>query len=183
MKIKGNIRNILVTILMAVVIFLGMNFSLQSRIVSGRSMEPSFHNGEWFLLDKLSYHFKSPGRGDVIVFYPPNNLSEPYIKRIIGLPGEHIEINEGRIFISNDEGDFKLVEKTDLPAIPYSDEYSGIIPEDSYFVLGDNRSASNDSRYFGPVSEDTIIGKALICYWPPSELGLSPGYSATLEDR
>lgn len=178
---KANLRQILITILIVVLVFLGLHFSLQSYTVNGESMEPSFENGEWLLVDKLSYRFSSPGRGHVVIFNPPQDSSQPYIKRIIGLPGEYIEIKEGRIFISNNEGYFELVEATDLPDIPDSTTYSGNIPEDYYFVLGDNRPVSGDSRVFGPIHRDRIKGKVWIRYWPPSEWGLSPGYSATLE--
>lgn len=180
--LKGNIRQILITILIVVVIFLGMHYSLQSYTVSGQSMEPSFEDGEWLLVDKLSYRFSSPDRGDVIIFDPPGTSNQPYIKRIIGLPGEYIEIRNGRIYISNDKGVFEYVENTDLPDIPPSDNGSWEIPEGSYFVLGDNRDNSSDSRVFGPVPEGNIIGRVWIRYWPPSEWGLSPSYSATLEN-
>ncbi|MFC2018083.1 signal peptidase I [Chloroflexota bacterium] len=179
--LKGNIRQILITILIVVVIFLGMHYSLQSFTVSGQSMQPSFVDGEWLLVDKLTYHFSSPSRGDVIIFDPPGNSDQPYIKRIIGLPGEYIEIKNGRIYISNDEGDFEYVETTDLPDIPSSYTNSWEIPEDHYFVLGDNRPVSGDSRSFDTVPRGNIIGKVWIRYWPPSEWGLSPGYSASLE--
>ena len=179
--LKGNIRQILITILIVVVIFLGMHYSLQSFTVSGQSMEPSFVDGEWLLVDKLTYRFSSPGRGDVIIFNPPVNSDQPYIKRIIGLPGEFIEIKDSRIYISNDEGDFEYVETTDLPDISPSYSKSWQIPEDSYFVLGDNRPVSGDSRSFGPVPRENIVGRVWIRYWPPSEWGLSPGYSASLE--
>lgn len=179
--LKGNTRQILITILIVLVIFLGMHYSLQSYTVSGQSMEPSFVNGEWLLVDKLTYRFTSPGRGDVIVFDPPTNSTQPYIKRIIGLPGEHVEIKDGKIYIRNDEGDFEYVETTDLPDIRPSDTYSWDIPEDRYIVLGDNRPVSGDSRAFGFVPRENIIGKVWIRYWPPSEWGLSPSYSASFE--
>lgn len=178
--LKGNIRQILITILIVVVIFLGMHYSLQSYTVSGESMEPSFENGEWLLVDKLSYRFSSPDRGDVIIFDPPGNSDQPYIKRIIGMPGEYIEIRNGRIYISNDKGDFEYVENTDFDDITSSNK-SWEIPENSYFVLGDNRNNSSDSRAFGSVPEGNIIGRVWIRYWPPSDWGLSPSYSATLE--
>ena len=180
--LKGNTRQILITILIVVVIFLGMHYSLQSFTVSGQSMVPSFIDGEWLLVDKLTYRFSSPDRGDVIIFNPPpGNSDQPYIKRIIGLPGEYIEIKNGRIYISNDEGDFEYVEYTDLPDIPVSYSDSWVIPEDEYFVLGDNRPVSGDSRSFDTVPRDNILGKVWIRYWPPSEWGLSPSYSASLE--
>ena len=175
---KANLRQILITIFLVLVIFLGMQFSLQSYTVSGQSMEPSFVNGEWLLMDKLSYHFSSPKRGDVIIFQPPESSNEPYIKRIIGLPGENIEIYKGKIYIDGKE----LEETPDLPAIQYSSVvHSWEIPEGSYFVLGDNRTNSTDSRSFGLVPKKNIRGKVWIRYWPPSEWGLSPSYSTILE--
>lgn len=178
---KDRIRLILLTISLVVIVFLGWNYSLQGFTVSGHSMEPSLVDGEWLLVDKLSYHFGSPKRGDIIVFNPPVDSSQPYIKRIIGLPGEHIDIKDGMIYITNDKGEFEYIETTDLPHI--SPSYNGTwdIPEGHYFVLGDNRPVSGDSRIFGTVPERNIIGKVLIRYSSPTEWGLSPGYSATLE--
>lgn len=176
------IRQILLAVLVVVIVFLGWNYSLQGFMVSGHSMEPSLLDGEWLLVDKLSYHFGSPKRGDIIVFNPPLESSQPYIKRIIGLPGEYIEIKDGRIYISNDEGEFEYLETTDLPDISPSCNGSWEIPEDHYFVLGDNRPVSGDSRIFGTVPEGNIIGKVLMHYNTLSEWGLSPGYSAILEN-
>ena len=180
-KMKIRIRLILLSIIVILVVFMGWNYSLQGFTVSGRSMEPSLVNGEWLLVDKLSYHFSSPKRGDIIVFNPPLESSQPYIKRIIGMPGERIEIKDGRIYISNDEGDFEYVETTALPDISFSCNDSWEIPEGHYFVLGDNRPVSGDSRKFGPVPEDNIIGKVFLHYSSPVEWGFSPAYSATLE--
>lgn len=174
---KVNIRQLLVTILIVVVIFMGMHFSLQSYTVSGISMEPSFANGEWLLVDKLSYHFTSPKRGEVVILHPPGGSDDSYIKRVIGLPGEQLVIKESRIYIDGKE----LEEVPDLPSIDYSYELSIEIPEGHYFVLGDNRPDSGDSRYFGTVPKGNIVGKVWIRYWPPSEWGLSPSYSATFE--
>lgn len=177
---RASIRRILITVLVIVAVFLGWNYSLQGYTVSGESMEPSLINGEWLLVDKLSYHFSSPDRGDIIIFNPPCESDQPYIKRIIGLPGEHIEIRDGSIYVSNDGGDFQYIESTDLPSISPSYECSWEVPEDSYFVLGDNRPISRDSRTFGTVPENNIIGKVLVHYCSVSDWGLSPAYSATL---
>lgn len=177
---KTTISRILLTVLVVATVFVGWNFSLQGYTVNGQSMEPSLINGEWLLVDKLSYHFGSPGRGDIIIFNPPCESDQPFIKRIIGLPGEHIEIKDGSIYISNDEGTFKYIETTDLPSISSTYETSWDIPEGNYFVMGDNRPVSKDSRIFGTVPEDNIIGKVLIHYSSLSDWGLSPSYSASM---
>lgn len=183
---KVNIRQILVTMLIVIAIFLGMHFSLQSYVVDGKSMEPSFIDGEWLLVDKLSYHFGSPERGDVVILHPPVDSSGPFIKRIIGVPGDHINITEeGDIYINN----HLLEENPDNGPTDRIGSYCNVdVGEDEYFVLGDNRSSNHgpvgnsyDSRSFGLVPEKNIIGKVWIRYWPPSEWGLSPSYSATIE--
>lgn len=177
---KASISRILLTVLIVASVFLGWNFSLQGYTVNGQSMEPSLINGEWLLVDKLSYYFSSPSRGDIIIFNPPCESDQPYIKRIIGLPGDYIEIKDGSIFITNDAGTFKYIETTDLPCISSSYKSSWEIPEDNYFVLGDNRPVSKDSRIFGTVPEDHIIGKVLVHYCSLSDWGLSPSYSASM---
>jgi len=176
MKIKTNIRQIVAPILIVGVVFLGVHYSFQSFTVSGTSMEPSFTNGEWLLVNKLSYRFGSPKRGHVVVLKVPQISSQPYIKRIIGLPGEWIEFKDGKIYIDGSE----LEESADFPPIADEYEYSLEIPEDHYFVLGDNRPVSGDSRYIGTIPKKNIVGKVWISYWPPSEWGLSSGYSTEL---
>ena len=140
-------------------------------------MEPSFSDEQYLLVNKLTYRFHSPKRGEVIVFHNPRLPSQLYIKRIIGLPGEQVEIREGKVYIDGKE----LEENSDFPEIPYSDNCSVTVPPDHYFVLGDNRNHSSDSRSFGPIPRDDIVGKVWLCYWPPSEWGLSPKYSTTLK--
>lgn len=175
---KLTARQILGLILVFVIILGVMQFSLQSFRVEGASMEPSFHDDQYLLVDKLSYRFRSPHRGDVIVFHNPRFPDEPaLIKRIIGLPGEKLEIRAGDIYINGVE----VQETPDFPAVPRLDEYSVTIPPEHYFVLGDNRSNSSGSHIFGPVPRDNIVGKVWLYYWPPSDWGLSPKYSADLE--
>jgi len=175
--LKTALRQIIVTAFILLIVFTGVQFTLQSFKVEGASMEPSFFQDQYVLVDKLTYHFRSPQRGDVIVFHNPRSPSQLYIKRIIGLPEEQIEIREGRIYIDGKE----LEETSDFPQIPYSDNCSVTVPPDHYFVLGDNRNHSSDSRSLGPIPAENIIGKVWLCYWPPSEWGLSPEYSAALE--
>jgi signal peptidase I len=133
-------------------------------------MEPSFHNGQYLVVNKAIYFFRAPQRGEVIVFYKESGLA--YIKRIISLPGDVIEIKDGELYING-----RLLQEP--PYIP-SDYYSygpKKIPPDCYFVLGDNRIHSSDSRGGWTVPREDIVGKAWLCYWPPGEWGLSPSYS------
>lgn len=175
---KFNIRQALVTIIVVLLMFGLMRATLQSYEVNLSSMESNFHDGQRLLVEKVTYRFHSPSRGDVIVFDPPIPTTDPYIKRIIGLPGETVEIKEGNIYI-----DGELLEETsDFGSqIPYSYSYSVTVPSEQYFVLGDNRDHSSDSRSWGTVAREDIRGRVWIRYWPLGEWGLSPSYSATIE--
>lgn len=175
--LKSNAREIIAVVLVLAVVFGGVQFAMQSFIVQGISMEPSFHDNEYLIVDKLRYRFSAPARGDVIVFQSPQYENELYIKRIVGLPGERVEIREGQLYI---EG-IQLEEDPDFPPIPNSDTYSLTVPQDNYFVLGDNRRNSTGSHLFGAVPRDNIVGRVWLSYWPLSDLGLSPGYSTDLE--
>jgi len=149
-------------------------FLFQPFVVKGASMEPNYHSGDYLIIDEISYRFNEPQRGDVIVFKYPLNQKERYIKRIIGLPGETVEIKDGQIFINGraaalDEmpylsEDFIKTWKnlTNMPARQLS--------PDQYFVLGDNRNYSSDSRVWGNVPEENIIGRASIQFSLPSFL-------------
>lgn len=146
----------------------------QPFIVDGASMEPNFHGGNYLIIDELSYQFlREPQRGEVIVFRAPMNPSQFYIKRIIGLPGEQVEINNSKIYITTtDENTFALAE----PYIPqWFNTEPGIIMKlnkDEYFVLGDNRSHSSDSRIWGILPRKNIAGRAFVRLWPIRQIGL-----------
>lgn len=120
----------------------------QPFIVSGASMEPTFENGNYLIIDELSYHFRQPEKNEVIVFRYPLDPSKFFIKRLIGLPGETIEINNQKIILGQNE----------------------------YFVEGDNRPASSDSRIWGPVPENLIVGRVFIRLWPLTQAAVLPGY-------
>ena len=183
---KVSLRELLLTLLVALLIFGAVRVSVHSYKIDGPSMEPSFHNGQYLLVNKASYHLHSPRRGDVVVFHYPLNPSKLFIKRVIGLPGEHVEINQaGNIYIDG----ALLKEEPDIGPTDRNGSYCDVtLKEGEYFVLGDNRSSnhdppgsSSDSRAWGPVPEGNIIGKTWVCYWPLNEWGLSPSYSWTLE--
>lgn len=150
------------TILLAMVIFLGINF-MSSRIrVTSYSMEPTLYDGDFVLVDKLTYKFNQPARGDIIIFDTPKNIDDkPYIKRVIGLPGEIVTIKDGMVSI----GGHELHEKYIVKHPGYNGSWT--VPEGSIFVLGDNRNNSSDSHIWGSVPISNVIGKAQVVYWPP----------------
>lgn len=175
--IKPHLRQIIITLLIVLVVFAAVNLSVDSFAIEGSSMEPSFHNGEYLMVNKLSYRFGSPDRGDVIVFHYPLSPETLYVKRIIGLPGEKVEIAEGRIYIDGR----LLVEPSYISSTYYQgNNFSTLVPKDHYFVLGDNRSHSSDSRLGWTVPRGNIVGNAWVTYWPLGDFGLTPGYSWTL---
>lgn len=149
-------------------------FLIQPFFVKGASMEPNFHDREYLIIDELSYRFTPPVRGQVIVFRYPRNPQEYFIKRVIGLPGEQIQIKDGKVIVYNEanpEG-LTLNEKylpNDLMTFNQDDMKVSVGP-DEYYVLGDNRGASKDSRYFGIVNKSFITGKVLFRGWPVNEI-------------
>jgi len=139
-------------------------FLFQPFLVRGQSMEPNFENGDYLIVDEISYRFRNPRRGEVIVFKYPNNPSQRFIKRIIGLPGETIEIKNGKITIQKGES-FQVLNELDyLPLLETTGNIKVELGENEYF--GDNRLYSFDSRRFGPLSEGKIIGKVFLRAWP-----------------
>ena len=144
-------------------------FIFQPFLVRGASMEPNFQNGDYLIIDEISYRFGEPQRGEVIVFKYPNNLSQRYIKRIIGLPGETIEIEDGQVIISRGKTTQILDESNYLPTdIKTPGDIQTTLEEDQYFVLGDNRIASSDSRRWGSLSREDIVGRVVFRAWPPT---------------
>jgi signal peptidase I len=170
-------RDILITLIIAIVIFLLLQFTVQSFIIIGSSMQPNFEEGERLVINKLVYRLHQPERGDVIVFHPPGNQQADYIKRVIGLPDESVEIKGGKVYIHKEDGNVEQLVEPYITELATRDFRGDKIPENEYFVLGDNRNHSNDSRNFGSVSREKIIGKAWLSIWPPSEWGVVPDYS------
>ena len=166
-------ETIVVALSIFVVVYL---FLVQPHEVKGSSMEVSFHNNEYILTDKISYRFINPDRGDVIIFKAPNNPEVDYIKRVIGLPGDKVKVEKGYVYVNDQKlTENYLREKTYLYPGSFMGEGVNItVPKDHLFVMGDNRAHSSDSREFGPVLRDSIIGKAFLRYWPLSEFGLVP---------
>ncbi|MFA5359752.1 MAG: signal peptidase I [Patescibacteria group bacterium] len=145
-------------------------FLIQPFYVKGASMEPSFYDKEYLIIDEISYRFNTPERGDIIVFRYPRNPEEYFIKRIIGLPGEKVEIQDGSVYVYNKENPLGL--KLEEPYLEAEQKTYALseepvaLSDSEYYVLGDNRNASKDSRSFGPVDKKLITGRVLLRGWP-----------------
>jgi len=150
-------------------------FIAQPFIVSGSSMVPTFTNGEYLIVDELSYKLGEPERGDVVIFRYPNDQKKFFIKRIIGLPNEIVEIDGSTITITNEETEEKI--KLNEPYVKNISENNirFELRDDEYYVMGDNRTASSDSRYWGAVPKKLLIGKAFLRLLPISKIDLAPG--------
>jgi len=162
---RSLLRETLETVLLTLIIFLVLNTATGRFQVRGSSMEPTLHDGQYLVIGKLIYWVHPPERGDIIVFEPPTNPSDDYIKRIVGLPGEQIEIQGGAVWVDG----VVLEEPYTIPGT-----YSGAwnLGNGEYFVLGDNRNNSSDSHNWGVLPEENVVGKAWLCYWPPEKWGL-----------
>lgn len=159
-------------------------FIIQPFYVKGASMEPNFYDHEYLIVDELSYRFDGPQRGDIVVFKYPKDPSQYFIKRVIGLPGEKIKIADGQVYVAKVGEAYKQLAEpylssgvlTELPMRGYGEvELAG----DQYFLLGDNRDQSLDSRIFGPVGRNLIVGKTWLRGWPFNRLTIfsSPDYN------
>jgi signal peptidase I len=168
----GAVRELIETLLLTLVIFLLIRFAMQNFRVEGFSMEPNLHDGEFLLVSKVEYMLHQPERGDVIVFRFPNQPSRDFIKRVIGLPGDRIEILNGQILLNGQPLD--EIYPLNHGTYTYGPVTAGT---DEYFVLGDNRNNSSDSHSWGMLPTKNIIGKAWFSYWPPQWIGVVPHFT------
>ncbi|OKH29091.1 signal peptidase I [Chroogloeocystis siderophila] len=162
------------TIALSIVLALGIRtFVAEARWIPSESMLPTLQKYDKLIVDKLSYRFTSPQRGDIVVFSPTKgiiqenpNLKDAFIKRIIGLPGDKVEVRGGRVYI-----DDQPLRENYIEAPPQYLYGPVIVPENSYLVLGDNRNNSYDSHFWGFVPRENIIGRAVVRFWPPHRVG------------
>ena len=183
------VRELIETVLLALLIFLVLQFSVQNFRVEGSSMEPTLEEGQFLLVNKLVYlrfdprdlasvlpfvggdrdeahfAFHQPNRGEVVIFRFPRDPSRDFVKRVIGIPGDTLEIRGGRVFINGVAQKEPYVTKRDTRNVP-----ALRVPPDSYYVMGDNRVFSHDSREWGPVPAENIVGRAWVTYWPLDRL-------------
>jgi len=155
------------TIVPAILIALLINlFLAQATRVYGQSMEPNLHSDQRLVVEKISYSFHGPQRGDIVVLQVPQAGSGLFIKRVIGLTGEKVEIKGGKVYINE-----QVIEEPYLSNQSQRDMRATVVPPKHVFVLGDNRGSSNDSRSFGSVPLDNIVGRAWFSYWPLDQIG------------
>ena len=175
-KEKSSLKEFLIIATVSIIaVFIVRTFIAQPFVVSGESMEPTFYTGDYLIVDQLSYSLKNPERGDVIVFKYPLLPSRFFIKRIIGLPGETIKIEGENIYIKEVGSDeFKLIDEKYIEH-KQNDFREQSLENDEYFVMGDNRTASLDSREWGPLKENYIKGKALFRLYPLNKIEFLPG--------
>jgi signal peptidase I len=160
------LRDVFETLVLALVLFVGINV-ISARIrVDGASMEPTLATGEYLVVNRMSYRLGTPQRGDIIVFHFPGNPQEEYIKRVIGLPGDEVEVKNGTVYVNGQPLDETYLDTT----TNYTDSWK--IPEGQLFVLGDNRNNSSDSHNWGTVPMEYVVGKAILVYWPPTDWAL-----------
>ncbi len=159
-------RDILVSVAAS---FMIITFLYQPVRVEGTSMQPELRDQDRLFINKFAYRFESISRGDVVVFHYPRDPEKSYIKRVIALPGDTLRIDDGRVYVNGQRVDESYVPKRyrdgrSMPEI--------VIPQEEYFVMGDHRSISSDSRDFGPVERSLIYGKAAFIYWPADNMGV-----------
>ncbi len=174
------VREVIETAVLTLLMFLVIHSAVQNFNVDGHSMEPNLHDKELILVDKWTYLFHAPARGDVIVFVAPPAPSEDYVKRIIGIPGDVITINNGAPTVNGVVLKETYVRPANMGATPDDMAVNKmIVPPNDYFVLGDNRVGSSDSRTWGLLPRKNIIGRAALVYWPfgQDNNGLLPNVS------
>lgn len=168
-RLLRGLREVLETVLPALLIALLINvFVGQATRVEGQSMEPNLHTNQRLVVEKVSYRFHGPQRFDVVVLRLPSQGDELLIKRVIGLPGETVEIQDGKVYINGEMLNEPFVQGDTRPGR----DGEVMVPPLHIYVLGDNRNHSNDSRSFGPVPIENVVGRAWLSYWPPEQVGL-----------
>ncbi len=161
------VREVVETVGLAVIIFLIIRIGIQNYRIEGASMEPNFHNGEYLIVNKLAYRLGEYERGDVIVFKYPNDPSKDYIKRVIGLPGDTVEIRGGELFVND-----KQIEEPYKHMPNVRDEPPTVVDAGHLYVMGDNRPASSDTRSWGQLGQNFVIGQAWLAIYPFDTAGL-----------
>jgi signal peptidase I len=177
------VREIGETILLTLIIFFLIQLVIRNFRVVGTSMNDNLQDGQYLIIDKLTYStpfewmgWGGPQHGDVVVFEPPNRPGEDYVKRIVGLPGETVEVKDGKVYVNG-----TVLDESFRPKTPAYTVAPVTVPEDHVYVLGDNRNNSNDSHNWGVLPIDNVVGRAWVSYWPPDLWGTIPRDEPTEE--
>lgn len=168
------LREVGIAVVIAIAVFIVLQLNIQSYTVRYSSMLPNVREGDWIMVSKASYFFSEPQRGDVVVFDPPDQQvvsDHPFIKRVIGLPGDEVAVRDGKVFINGTP-----LEEDYISDSPSYEMQAIEVPNDEYFVLGDNRNYSRDSHEGWTVPRENIIGKAWFTYWPADRWGVTSHY-------
>jgi signal peptidase I len=165
------LREVLETVILVGAIYALVNLLSARFIVEGPSMQPNFQTGQFVIVSRLHYMLEEPQRGDIVVFHYPGNPDEDYIKRVIGVPGDVVELRNQQVYVNGERlSEPYIAEECSQTSCP--DEVFPKLEPGQYFVMGDNRNHSSDSRRFGAVDRGYIVGEALLRYWPPSDWGI-----------
>lgn len=171
-------REIVQTLALAAILSVGLQMVVQQRLVEGNSMEPSLHTGQRLLVNRLAVHgVGEPGRGDVVVFHSWGD-DKDYIKRVIGIPGDEVEIHDGHVYVNGTQLDEPYLDQDTRDTVE-----PVVLGAEEYYVLGDNRGNSADSRYYGPLHRDHLVGTAFLSLWPLEDFGLIQSPSAAHANR
>ena len=169
-------REIGETIVLVALVYTFVNLATARFVVDGPSMQPNFATGQFIVVSRVNYLLGQPKRGDVVVFHYPGDPQEDYIKRVIGLPGDTVQIRDTMVYVNGTELSEPYINE---PCIPQTcPDHTWQLGSDEYFVMGDNRNHSSDSRVFGPVARHFIVGEALLRYWPPEDWGIIRAYNS-----
>jgi signal peptidase I len=169
----GTLREILDTVVLIVLVYTFVNLATSRFFIHGPSMQPNFHEGEFLIVSRVHYLLSAPAHGDIVVFDAPGDddrASNPLlIKRLIGLPGDHVRIENSEVFVNGVKLDEPYIAEPQFRCVRYCDV---TLAANEYFMMGDNRNDSNDSRAFGPVTHERLVGEAIVRYWPLQSVGL-----------
>jgi signal peptidase I len=175
LKRSGFLREILDLIVLVGAIYALVNLATVRFVVDGPSMEPSFYNGQFLIVSRVSYLVSDPQRGDVVVFHYPRNTEEDYIKRVIGLPGDTVEIRDTEVYVNGQQLEEPYINEPCRPERCRDSVWE--LGPDEFFVMGDNRNRSQDSRDFSAVPREFVVGQVFVRYWPPTDWGLVGSFS------
>jgi len=175
------LREVFEVVVLAAILYFGISFAIQAVHVEGLSMFATLDDNDYLIANKIDYRLHAPQRGDIVILRPPTDNSKDFIKRVIALPGERLLIRDGVVYINGHILDEPYLPEQWVVFNNYGGDNGTVIPSNEYFVMGDNRNKSQDSRSFGPISRDRIDGKAWFRIWPLDHFGNIYSQTPTLE--